>query len=217
MLGLHVTDHQMRTFLNNRKTHSTEAAAAKAGFSAATGYRIQKDPRPSSEKQALRGRRRPDPLAGIFDEEIVRMLRSNDDIRPVGVFRELMRRHPDLDPGIRRTPERRIRDWRARHGPDREVIFRQSARPGQVGGRGGGVQEPRAGGARVPHEEGLAAADPAGARLVGGSRPGARAQRSSPVEPARVSESAKAKAADKRTPTGFRSTASRRLSPTWPR
>ena len=31
---------------------------------------------------------------------------------------------------------------------------------------------------------------------------GARAQRSSPVEPARVSESAKAKAADKRTPDG---------------
>ena len=25
-----------------------------------------------------------------------------------------------------------IRDWRARHGPDRDVIFRQTARPGRI-------------------------------------------------------------------------------------
>ena len=37
MPGHHVTDHQMRTFMNHRKTQSTEAAAAKAGFSTATG------------------------------------------------------------------------------------------------------------------------------------------------------------------------------------
>ncbi len=119
--------------MNHRKTHSTETAAAKAGFSAATGYRIRKDPRPPSQKRAPRGRRRPDPLAGMFDEEVVPMLRDSADIRPVGVFLELMRRHPDLDPGIRRTLERRIRDWRARHGPDREVIFRQTHTPGQLG------------------------------------------------------------------------------------
>ena len=118
--------------MNHRKTLSTETAAAKAGFSAATGYRIQRDPRPPSQKRAPRGRRRPDPLAGIFDKDVVPMLQDNTDIRPVGVFRELMRLHPDLDPGIRRTLERRIRDWRARHGPDRDVIFRQTARPGRI-------------------------------------------------------------------------------------
>ena len=119
--------------MNHRKTQSTEAAAAKAGFSTATGYRIQKDPRPPSQKKAPRGRRRPDPLAGIFEEEVVPILRNSADIRPVGVFQELMRRHPELDPGIRRTLERRIRDWRARHGPDREVIFRQTHAPGRLG------------------------------------------------------------------------------------
>ncbi|MDE0211172.1 MAG: IS21 family transposase, partial [Boseongicola sp.] len=112
----------MRTFMSNRKTHSTEAAAAKAGFSAATGYRIQKDLRPPSQKRVPRGRRRPDPLAGIFDEEVVPMLEGDSGIRAVGVFQELMQRHPELDPGVRRTLERRIRDWRARHGPDQEVI-----------------------------------------------------------------------------------------------
>lgn len=119
--------------MKHRKSHSTEAAAAKAGFSARSGYRIQQDPTLPSQKKAPRGRRRPDPLAGIFDEEVVPMLEGDPDIRAVGVFEELMRRHPDLDPGIRRTLERRIRDWRARHGPDREVIFRQTHTPGRIG------------------------------------------------------------------------------------
>lgn len=117
--------------MNHRKTLSTETAAAKAGFSAATGYRIQRDPRPLRKNGRPPGRRRPDPLAGIFDKDVVPMLQKNTDIRPVCVFRELMRLHPELDPGIRRTLERRIRDWRARHGPDRDVIFRQTARPGR--------------------------------------------------------------------------------------
>ena len=63
--------------MNHRKTQSTEAAAVKAGFSTAIGYRIQQDPRPPSQKQAPRGRRRPDSLAGIFDEEVVPILRDN--------------------------------------------------------------------------------------------------------------------------------------------
>ena len=61
------------------------------------------------------------------------MLKSSPGIRPVGVFRELMRRHPALDPGIGRTLERRIRAWRAEHGPEQEVIFRQKHEPGQRG------------------------------------------------------------------------------------
>ena len=54
-------------------------------------------------------------------------------IRPVGVFEALMQRHPDLDPGVRRTLERRIRAWRAEHGPEQEVIFRQTHEPGHRG------------------------------------------------------------------------------------
>ena len=42
----------------------TSIAAAKAGFSAATAYRIKQDPRLPSQKKAPRGRRRRDPLSG---------------------------------------------------------------------------------------------------------------------------------------------------------
>ena len=114
MPGHHVTDNQMRSFMKHRKSHSTEAAAAKAGFSARSSYRINRDPTLPSQKKAPRGRRRPDPLAGIFEEVVVPMLEGDSDNRAVGVFEELMRRQPELDPGVRRTLERRIRDWRAR-------------------------------------------------------------------------------------------------------
>ena len=61
------------------------------------------------------------------------ILETNPGIRPVGVFEELMRRHPELGPGVRRTLERRIRVWRAEHGAEREVIFRQKHEPGRQG------------------------------------------------------------------------------------
>ena len=133
MPGRHVTDHQMRLFMKHRASDPIPVAAARAGFSAATGYRIAQDPRLPSEKRAPRERRRPDPLATIFDAEVVPMLEASPGLRPVGVFEELMRRHPELGVGVRRTLERRIREWRALHGPEREVIFRQTHEPARLG------------------------------------------------------------------------------------
>ncbi len=116
-----------------RRTEPVPIAAAKAGFSTATAYRIEQAPRPPSQKSAPRGRRRPDPLAGVWESEIVPLLRSAPGLRPVGILEELLRRHPDLGAGIRRTLERRIRSWRALHGPEQEVIFRQVHEPGRLG------------------------------------------------------------------------------------
>ena len=60
-------------------------------------------------------------------------MHSAPGIRPVAVFEELLRRHPSLSTGIRRTLERRIRQWQALHGPEQELIFRQSHEPGRMG------------------------------------------------------------------------------------
>ena len=46
---------------------------------------------------------------------------------------ELRKRHPELNPNIRRTLERRIRAWRALEGPEQDVIFRQEHEPGRLG------------------------------------------------------------------------------------
>ena len=116
-----------------RQTHSVTVAAAKAGFSASSGYRIVEDPTLPSTREQERGRRRPDPLADIFDSEVVPILRAAPGLRSIGIFEEMKRRYPDLNPGIRRTLERRIRAWRAIYGAEQEVMFRQTHEPGALG------------------------------------------------------------------------------------
>lgn len=133
MPGRHVTDQQMRLFMKYRQTHPIEVAAAKADISRASGYRMAQDPRLPSQKATMRERRRPDPLKDIFDTEVVPLLKEAPGLRPVAIFEEMRRRHPELSAGIRRTLERRIRSWRALHGAEQDVIFRQVHEPGRMG------------------------------------------------------------------------------------
>jgi hypothetical protein len=131
--GRHVTDHQMRLYMKFRQTDVTPLAAAKASISAATAYRFEQDRRLPSHHEQTRGRRRPDPLADFFEVEIVPMLKAAPGLRAVAIFEEMQRRHPNLPAGVRRTLERRIRSWRALHGAEQEVIFRQIHQPGRMG------------------------------------------------------------------------------------
>ena len=116
-----------------RATDPPTVAAARAAISVASAYRIESDPRLPSQKKPPRARRRPDPLERIFEADVVPMLVAAPTVRPVAIFEELQRRHPDLHPNVRRTLERRIRSWRAMHGAEREIIFRQVHEPGQMG------------------------------------------------------------------------------------
>ncbi|SEI21654.1 hypothetical protein SAMN05216228_108411 [Rhizobium tibeticum] len=66
-----------------RQTNSVTVAAAKASIGRTTAFRLAKNPRLPSQKTKARGRRRPDPLAKIFDAEIVPLLRAAPGIRAV--------------------------------------------------------------------------------------------------------------------------------------
>src|SRR5205085_2450052 len=79
-----------------RQAETPTVAAAKAGFSAATAYRIEQDPRLRSQKRSPRGRRRQDPLAAVWDCEVVPLLKSVPGLRPVAIFDEIRRRHPEI-------------------------------------------------------------------------------------------------------------------------
>lgn len=131
--GRHITDCQMRLYMSFRQTEPPVIAAAKAGFSAATAYRIERDPRLPSQNKMPRARRRRDPLAAVWDSEVVPLLKSTPGLRPVAMFDEIRRRHPEIGAGIRRTLERRIRTWRALNGGEQDVIFRQVHPPGRLG------------------------------------------------------------------------------------
>jgi hypothetical protein len=131
--GRHVTDRQMRLYMKFRQTETPPVAAAKASISPATAYRFEQDRRLPRHKGKVRDRRRPDPLAAFFDSEVVPMLKAAPGLRAVAIFEEMQRRHPDLSAGVRRTLERRVRSWRALHGAEQEVIFRQVHEPGRMG------------------------------------------------------------------------------------
>ena len=133
MPGRHINDRQLRLYMKSRLNDSPSLAAAQAAFSPSTAYRIEQDPRLPSQKKASRERRRPDPLIDIFDAEIVPMLKAAPGLRPIAIFEEMQRRHPQLRASVRRTLERRIRAWRALHGAQQEVIFRQVSEPGRLG------------------------------------------------------------------------------------
>jgi len=53
MPGRHVTDQKVRLFMTLRQTRTVSVAAAKAGISQATGYRLQADPTLPSQKKTF--------------------------------------------------------------------------------------------------------------------------------------------------------------------
>src|SRR5690242_21403305 len=98
--GRHITDCQTRLYMSFRQAETPTVAAAKAGFSTASAYRIEQDPRLPSQKKAPRGRRRRDPLAAVWDSEVVPLLKSAPGLRPVAIFDEIRRRHPEEKPPL---------------------------------------------------------------------------------------------------------------------
>jgi hypothetical protein len=99
MPGRPITDQQHRYYMSLRPKYPQKTAAAMAGFSASTGYRAEKDPRLPSDRRRERrhGGGRPDPLAELWNEEILPLLESTPGLRPVSVLGELEQRHPGLD------------------------------------------------------------------------------------------------------------------------
>jgi hypothetical protein len=140
-----------------RRHRTQRVAAAQSELSERTGRRIERDPRLPSQKSAERPLRRQtaDPLDGLWESDILPLLLASPGLRPVTLLDEMRLRRPDRDwDRLRRTLERRVRVWRAEHGPQREVIFRQDHPPGQQGlsdFTDMGEIEVRVGGERVVH------------------------------------------------------------------
>lgn len=135
MPGKPITDQQARLYMNLIETQEKQTAAAKAGFSTATGRRLHHDPRPPSQKKAPRTwRTRADPLAQVWESEIVPLLQRAPGLKAVTILHELERRFPGrFGEKVRRTLERRVTQWKRFNGPEKEVMFPQTAAPGEAG------------------------------------------------------------------------------------
>ena len=130
-----ITDQQvllLRRKIMEGKTQ--QASAAAAGMGARSARRWQRGPLPSEKKKERSWRTHPDVFAGVWDEEIVPLLHGDlrGKLQATAVLEWLDERYPGrFSTSHLRTLQRRIRDWRALHGPDREVYFEQEHPPGR--------------------------------------------------------------------------------------
>ena len=113
---------------------SQQAAAAASGISERSVRNWRQGPLPSENKSRRRQRTRPDPFAGVWTEDVEPLLRSDVEgvLSAPTILEWLDGRHPGrFGRSHLRTLQRRMRDWRALHGPDREVYFQQEHPPGR--------------------------------------------------------------------------------------
>ena len=61
------------------------------------------------------------------------MLRREPRLKPTTLFEYLQAEHPDEYPRVLRTLQRRVREWKALHGPEPEVMFMLRHEPGVMG------------------------------------------------------------------------------------
>ena len=134
-----VTNEQVKLLRKKRMEETiTEqaAAAAAAAMSPPTARKWRKGPMPSESKTDRWWRTREDPFDQVWLTDIVPLLLADRkrELQAKTILRELVDKHPGkFEEGHLRTLQRRIRDWRAIQGPDREIFFPQDHPPGREG------------------------------------------------------------------------------------
>jgi transposase InsO family protein len=121
--------------MSSRKQPRTQAqASAKAGISERSARRIEHGELGESAHRERHWRTRSDPFAGVWEEEIVSRLEQQPRLDATTLFEDLQERHPgQYGNGKKRTFQRRVKAWKALHGADKDVIFRQVQEPGRQG------------------------------------------------------------------------------------
>ena len=134
MPGNRITDHQVTKYKEHRGKHSQETAAAKVGISVSSARRIESQVALPSQRPARHWRTRSDPLAQVWESEVIPMLEGAPALMAITVLEELQRRHPgQFTDSLLRTLQRRVRQWRALNGQEREIYFAQEHPPGRLG------------------------------------------------------------------------------------
>jgi transposase InsO family protein len=135
MSGKRITLQQVRLYMSSRRQGQTQAqASAKAGLSERSGRRIEEGHIGVLERKERHWRTRKDPFEAVWEEEIVPLLEKQAALDATTLFEDLQDRHPgQFGNGRKRTFQRRVKAWKALHGPDKEVMFRQVQEPGRQG------------------------------------------------------------------------------------
>jgi hypothetical protein len=130
-----VTDAQVRRLKRLSKTEKNqELAAAKAGMDPKTARDYLRDPRLPNERIKDRTwRTRSDPFTEVW-EEVREQVATNPGLEAKTLMEALQRKYPgQFADGQVRTLQRRLKQWRATDGPEREVFFAQQHVAGRLG------------------------------------------------------------------------------------
>ena len=129
-----VSDAQVRRLMEEMsKDGQIGRAAMKADMDRKTARRyVAAAKLPSEMKQPRTWRTRPDPFAEDWPA-VTEMLAATPGLQALTVLELLTLKRPGrYDETHLRTLQRRVRRWRAEHGPAREVWFTQAHRPGEA-------------------------------------------------------------------------------------
>jgi hypothetical protein len=124
-----VTDEQVRLLRSKVQENKTiETAAATAGMSERSAYTWKQGPLPSETRRERCWRTRKDPFDEVWETDVVPLLKADehgvlDATTVLGVLGK--RRGDAYGPAQLRTLQRRMQEWRALHGPEKEVYFEQ--------------------------------------------------------------------------------------------
>ena len=92
MPGKKITDHQVQKYKQHHLKLSQVASAAKAGISERSARRIEQREALPSQREERAWRTREDPLAPVWDSEIVPLLETDGALNAVTLLEELQRR-----------------------------------------------------------------------------------------------------------------------------
>lgn len=130
-----VTDAQVRKMMEEIDKHGEIGLAAmRSGMDRKTARKYATSSKlPSESKDCVRSyRTREDPFAEDW-AWIEKQLGESPDFEAKTLFEALQEKHPGrYEDGQLRTLQRRVRDWRAESGPEREVFFPQEHRAGEA-------------------------------------------------------------------------------------
>lgn len=133
MSGIPITQQQVKLYMSHRKNNSQVKSAAKAGISERSARRIEKGEH-EIQQQPRKYRTRQDPFKGLFEKHLVPLLEVTPELQPITLLEVLEEKAPNqFDHSHLRTLQRRVKRWRAKEGPEQEVIFLQRHIPGEMG------------------------------------------------------------------------------------
>ena len=126
------TNQQVGKLMKLDTHHTQEVAAMKAGMTAKTARKYIKIGKlPSELKKPRKHRTRDDSFSEVWPA-IAEMLTNAPGLQANTILDDLIKRYPDkFSMHQLRTLQRRVNNWRAKHGADKTTFFLQKIKPGR--------------------------------------------------------------------------------------